>query len=211
MPFALNRLFRQAPSIGKIIALSLVLSLWLVQPARGHSFLWQQYHACGKQALEQGNWQLAERYLIGSLQAARQAKINSDESEMQDLLSDLSQLASQFEKRNNYKESEYIANWRMSVIGKDTRLASQQGMDLLANPPQTGVDGQSEYIKTQSGGGTSSPSGRPPGWDGHQPGCNDGHDRCGRDRECLEKAIEFLKRSMNQCALGINAMNNLAK
>jgi hypothetical protein len=174
---------------------------------------------------------MAERYLIGSLQVARNARISLDEWEMQDLLSDLSRLANQFEKNHNYKESEYIAKWRMSVIGKNTQLASQPtAMDLLSNPTQSAADrtssitpsnsvaGQPNYFGTQSGGGGYSPAGGPPGGIWHDPGRGGGRDhdhdhdgRCGRDREDLERAIEFLKKSMNQCAQGINQMNNLAR
>lgn len=222
MPFAFTCHFRHILAIGKTFALSLVVLCCLVQPARGDSSLWPQYHACGKQALALGNYPLAERYLIGALQGARNNGVSADDWQMQDLLSDLSNLANQFEKKHNYKESEYIANWRMSVIGKDVRSVSQPtGTGISYSSVEagsgngsaiapSGMPGPSDFAKAQSGGGYV-PSGQPQfggGGDHH----GHGHDGCGeRDLECLEKAIQYLEKSMNQCAQGINEMNNLAR
>lgn len=221
MPSAFNRPFGQLLSMVTFLLLTILLCV--LQPANARTALWQQYHACGKQALINGEWDLAEKYLVGSLQAVRKDNLNPNDWQVQELLADLSHLRDQFDAQHNYKQSEYIGKW--------LTLMQRPGVQSL--PPQIGItstSGASGIFDSSSASltqgrasnqtaavvtrGSSAPEGALPDWGGSPDpngGGGHGHDHDHDDCHDLKKAIQFLEKSMNQCANGINEMNNLAK
>jgi hypothetical protein len=213
------------------IGLPVALSLLFSQPAFAENALWQQYHNCGEQALRRGDCDLATRYLIGALQGAHKANVVPGDTEVQDLLSELSQLSSTYKSKNKYKEANYIDSWlafsRIHPPAVRTGQAISTGYSSVpfqgAASASDPTDGANNWGPLSSGG--SGPSiylncdrrHRDDDWDDKQCGDDDCHHRRHRDHDCreereeIEREFKYLEHSMKELAEGIDKIVNLAK